>query len=82
MSEYKKDRNYDWVRQWIEEESNNYARSIVLGLGTDADDTADSTHLIRQNPKGKVMDVTPQELQKYKNEGPVFVDYYAPWCTQ
>lgn len=82
ISEYKLDRNYDFVRKWIEEEANKYARTIVLGTDEEGDTTENATPVAVPNTKGKVVEVSPQELRKVKEEGPVFVDFYAPWCPQ
>lgn len=80
MDEFKEDRLYDFLSKWIDDQAVAYARTIVLG--TEDEDTTNNAPYRRPNPDGKVVEVNEEQLKAYKEEGPVFVDFYAPWCGQ
>lgn len=76
--EYKDDRGYPILSQWIDDKATKYAQEAVLGL--DANEEGRATKL--PNPEGKVVEVNEDALDMYKADGPVLVDFFAPWCSQ
>ncbi|WVR04133.1 protein disulfide-isomerase domain [Kwoniella sp. DSM 27419] len=76
LPHYKGDRSYADLSKFIEEHSNNYVQKLLSA----SDAEGDAEHSGRPNPDGKVVEVDEAALEVYKSAGPVFVDFYAPWC--
>jgi hypothetical protein len=83
IGEYKEDRAYPILDAWIEEKALAYVRG-ELGKATDEGEPEEQrpTQLSRPNPEGKVVEVDEAGLEALKANGPVFVDFFAPWCGQ
>lgn len=84
IGEYKLDRAYPILDGWIEEKALAYARNEPLGekATTDEEEEPHSPQSHRPNPEGKVVETDDAGLEQLKAEGPVFVDFFAPWCSQ
>ncbi len=83
IGEYKEDRAYPILDAWIEEKALAYVRG-ELGKTVDEGEQEEQrpTQLSRPNPEGKVVEVDEAGLEALKANGPVFVDFFAPWCGQ
>lgn len=68
-------RYYDTLTKYITDEADKYAKSSRLDTG---DDGGAST----PNADGQVKEVDDDGLEKLREEGPVLVKFFAPWCPQ
>lgn len=66
---------------WIEEKALAYARGEMAGSDDEDSDTK-LAKKTRPNPEGKVVEVDEAGLDRVIADGPVLVDFFAPWCTQ
>lgn len=59
-----------------------YAQDTVLSV-IDGEEDNPPQLFRRPNPVGKVVDVTDKkQFDDLVSRGPVFVDFFAPWCPQ
>lgn len=84
VGEYKEDRAYPLLDAWIEAKALAYARGEPLAETTTEAEVEEQrpTQMSRPNPEGKVVEVDEAGLEALKTNGPVFVDFFAPWCSQ
>lgn len=68
-------RYYDQLTNYIAEESDKYARSLKVDTGSDGSASSGP------NAAGLVQEVDDEGLDKLREEGPVIVKFFAPWCT-
>jgi hypothetical protein len=78
LEKYSGDRSYDTLASFIDTQSKRYIRSLGA-RGADS-----SGHSAEPSPAGVNMDGIAEEvdqakLQQMKEDGPVFVKFYAPW---
>jgi hypothetical protein len=84
---YSGDRSYGDLSRWIDTHSHSYAEQQLLKPLLDGrasgQGEADAVYNAgRPNPEGKIMEVDEDGLQALKARGPVFAEYFAPWCGQ
>jgi hypothetical protein len=82
MPAFEGERTLVELGKYIDEQATAYARGKALN--SDENDAQDvfSSGFGRPNPDGKVIEVTEATLDVLKSNGPVLLDFYAPWCTQ
>jgi thiol-disulfide isomerase/thioredoxin len=81
LSQYTGDRTYNDISTWIDEQSTLYARGQLLA-GDQHEEQVLSSGFGRPNPEGKVLEVDEAGLDVLIGNGPVLVDFFAPWCGQ
>ncbi|GMK54554.1 hypothetical protein CspeluHIS016_0111400 [Cutaneotrichosporon spelunceum] len=81
VDEFDDDRAYPILDKWIDTKSLAYARGEPMGANKNETEEQRPASLSRPNPKGKVIDVDEVGLKEIKAKGPVFVDFFAPWCS-
>ncbi|EIW69209.1 hypothetical protein TREMEDRAFT_44374 [Tremella mesenterica DSM 1558] len=74
---YSGDRTYAALSKYIEDYAMEYARGYLLSK--DSEQEVVSAYG-RPNVEGKVVEVDESSLERIKEEGPVLVDFFAPWC--
>ena len=77
---YAGDRSYPDLSQWIEDQSTLYARGQLLESSEEKGVVLSGFG--RPNPEGKVLEIDERSLGVLLGNGPVMVEYYAPWCGQ
>lgn len=79
VGEFNKVRDYNLLVEYIRDNVEQYTEG-KLGKeeGEAVEDTPKSFY--RPNAKGQVVEVDATSLARFKSEGPVFVDFFAPWC--
>ena len=77
---YSGDRSYSDLSNWIDEQSTLYARGQLLESNEEKEVVMSGFG--RPNPEGKVLEVDEGGLDVLVRNGPVMVEYYAPWCAQ
>ena len=77
---YAGDRSYSDLSEWIEDQSTLYARGQLLESNEEKEVVLSGFG--RPNPEGKVLEVDERSLDVLTGNGPVMVEYYAPWCGQ
>ncbi|ORY27667.1 thioredoxin-like protein [Naematelia encephala] len=76
---YSGDRSYDDLAKLIDDQSTLYARGQLLD--SKAEQEVVSSGFGRPNPEGKVLEVDESGLEVLIGNGPVLVDFFAPWCA-
>jgi hypothetical protein len=80
---YSGDRAYAPLSAYIEEQAIPYARGgSVPGQSSSQSEEIISSVTGRPNPEGKVLEVDEAGLATIEGNGPVMIEYYAPWCGQ
>ncbi|OCF32348.1 protein disulfide-isomerase domain [Kwoniella heveanensis BCC8398] len=74
---YTGDRSYTDMAKYIDEHSMEYVQDTMMRSEAEGDG---SSGVSRPNPEGKVVEVNEEQLEAFKEAGPVLVDFYAPWC--
>lgn len=78
-TQYSGDRSYEKLAEYIDSSSSDYARTQLPMAPSESDY---STSRSTPNPEGRVMEVDDKGLDAMLRQGPVLVDFYAPWCGQ
>jgi thioredoxin-like negative regulator of GroEL len=78
-TQYSGERTYEKLEEFIETHSSEYARTQLPMAPSEPDGSVSRT---KPNPEGRVMEVDEKELDVFTRQGPVLVDFYAPWCSQ
>ncbi|KAL1410129.1 hypothetical protein Q8F55_004132 [Vanrija albida] len=83
VTEFTSSREFDDVQDFIEKHALNYARNTVMGGSDDSDNDTPlkSSEFKRTNPSGEVQEVDEAGFNELKSQGPVLVEFYAPWCS-
>lgn len=79
-SQYSGDRSYDNLAEFIESSASEYASAQLPMAPSDSDSV--TALRAKPNPDGRVMEVDEAGLDSMIRQGPVLVDFYAPWCGQ
>jgi thioredoxin-like negative regulator of GroEL len=79
-TQYSGERTYEKLEEFIETHSSEYARTQLPMAPSESE--GGSVSRTRPNPEGRVMEVDEKELDVFTRQGPVLVDFYAPWCSQ
>jgi thiol-disulfide isomerase/thioredoxin len=82
LQPYKGDRSYADLSKYIEEQSTLYARGQPGTVQSSQDAEVVSSGFGRPNTEGKVLEVGERELTVLKENGPILVEFFAPWCGQ
>lgn len=69
-------RYYDLLDTYIDEEADKYAKGLKVDLGDD-----ESRNYV-PNADGLVKEVGDEGLEQLREEGPVLVKFFVPWCAQ
>lgn len=69
-------RYYESLTTYINDEADKYAKTLKLETGDDGD----ASHV--PNADGMVKEVDDDALEQLREEGPVLVKFFAPWCPQ
>lgn len=75
---YTGDRSYEELSKYIDEHAHTYAETIL----DPAVQSQEAFVIGPANSEGKVQEVDERGLEALKAEGPVLVEYFAPWCGQ
>lgn len=79
VAAYEGDRSFNDLSAFVDNLSNNYARSLVLSPAS----AEEATYSGATNPDGEVLQLNPESFKKIKNSGDVaFIEFFAPWCGQ
>ncbi|OCF58204.1 protein disulfide-isomerase domain [Kwoniella mangroviensis CBS 10435] len=74
---YTGDRSYGDLEKFINERVTEYTQNhSVAGK----DEQQEGSNGGRPNPDGQVMEIDEKQFEEYKEQGPVMVEFYAPWC--
>lgn len=79
-TQYSGERTYEKLEEFIETHSSEYARTQLPMAPSESE--GGSATRTKPNPEGRVMEVDEKELDVFTRQGPVLVDFYAPWCSQ
>lgn len=79
-TQYSGDRSYEKLEEFIDTHSTEYARAQLPMAPSEPDGTIGIR--TRPNSEGRVVEVDEKELDGITRQGPVLVDFYAPWCSQ
>jgi thioredoxin-like negative regulator of GroEL len=79
-TQYSGERSYEKLEEFIDTHSSEYAQAQLPMAPSEPDVV--SAPRTKPNPEGRVMEVDELELDKFIRQGPVLVDFYAPWCGQ
>ncbi|AFR98909.2 protein disulfide-isomerase domain [Cryptococcus neoformans C23] len=69
-------RSYEELSNYIDEHAHTYAETILDPAGQ----SKEALLIGPANLEGKVQEVDERGLDALKAEGPVLVEYFAPWC--
>jgi thiol-disulfide isomerase/thioredoxin len=78
---YTGDRSLADLSRWIDEQSTLYARGQLV-TGDRHEEEIVLSGFGRPNPDGKVLEVDEAGLDVVVGNGPVLVEFFAPWCGQ
>ncbi|WVW79859.1 protein disulfide-isomerase domain [Kwoniella bestiolae CBS 10118] len=73
---YTGDRSYGDLEKFINEKVAEYSQSHAVA----GSDDQEGSITARPNPDGQVVEIDEAQFEIYKEEGPVMVEFYAPWC--
>jgi thioredoxin-like negative regulator of GroEL len=79
-TQYSGDRSYEKLGEFIDTHSSEYAQA-QLPMAPSEPDVVSTPRTI-PNQEGRVMEVDEKGLDAIMRQGPVLVDFYAPWCSQ
>lgn len=82
LQTYSGDRSAEHLTQFIRDQSVAYTSKQSAGEGEESEEYGSRTGLGRPNPQGRAVEVDHLGLEQLKMQGPVLVDFYAPWCGQ
>ena len=77
---YAGDRSYPDLSSFIENQSTLYARGQLVDSNEEKEVVLSGFG--RPNPEGKVLEVDEGSLDVLIGNGPVLVEFFAPWCSQ
>lgn len=83
IKEFKDARDFELLTKFINDNTEAYSQGRLGKSAEDLEEEESRAINIKPPPnlEGKVVEVDEAGLAKLKEEGPVFVDFFAPWCT-